>query len=73
MSKVTAKYQITIPPEIRKELGIMPGTEVDIAKKGQNYVIVVDPIRSVMSKWRGKFKDGSTTMEYMNEIRGDVN
>ena len=72
MSKVTAKYQITIPPEIRKELGIVPGTEIDIAKEGQKYVIVVDPIRSVLSKWRGKFKDGVTTMEYMNEIRGDV-
>lgn len=72
MSKVTAKYQITIPPEIRKELGIVPGAEVDIAKEGQKYVIVVDPIKSVVRKWRGKFKDGHTTMEYMNEIRGDV-
>jgi len=73
MSKVTGKYQITIPAEIRKELGIVPGTEIDIAKEGQKYVLVVDPIGAVRRKWCGKFKDGVTTMEYMNEIRGDVN
>jgi len=33
MSKVTAKYQFTIPLRVRKELGIVPGTEVDIKKK----------------------------------------
>ena len=31
MTKVTAKYQITIPPEVRRELGIVPGSEVDIS------------------------------------------
>jgi AbrB family looped-hinge helix DNA binding protein len=53
MSKVTAKYQITLPVKVRKELGIVPGTEVDM--------------------WRGKFKDDSTTMEYLDEIRGPAN
>ena len=73
MSKVTAKYQITIPVNIRKELGILPGTEVDIAKEGQKYVIVVDPIETVMRKWRGMFRGGPTTMEYMDEVRGKAN
>ena len=41
MSKVTAKYQVTIPVKIRKELGIVPGTEVDIAKEGKKYVLAV--------------------------------
>ena len=73
MSKVTAKYQMTIPARIRKELGIIPGTDVDIAKEGDKYVLVVDPIAVVKKKWRGKFKGGSTTAEYMDEIRGEVN
>ncbi len=73
MSKVTAKYQITIPVKVRKELGILPGTEVDIKKKGDNYVLVVDPIKTIKEKWRGKFKDKQTTMEYLDEIRGKVN
>ena len=73
MSKVTAKYQVTIPAKIRKELGIVPGTEVDIAKEGQKYVLVADPIEAVKRKWRGRFKGGATTMEYMDEVRGKAN
>ncbi len=72
MSKVTAKYQVTIPVKVRKELGIVPGSEVDIAKLGQKYVLIVDPIGAIKNKWRGKFKDGSTTKEYMDEVRGEV-
>ena len=73
LSKVTAKYQITIPVNVRKELGIIPGTEVDIAKKGQKYIFIVDPIEMLRIKWRGKFKGRPTTMEYMDEVRGKVN
>ena len=73
MSKVTAKYQVTIPVNVRKELGIIPGTEVDIAKKGQKYILVVDPIETLRKKWRGRFRDKATTMEYMDEVRGNVN
>jgi len=73
LSKVTAKYQITIPINVRKELGIIPGTEVDIAKKGQKYIFIVDPIEMLRKKWRGKFKGRPTTMEYMDGVRGKVN
>ncbi len=73
MSKVTAKYQVTIPVNVRKELGIIPGTEVDIAKKGSKYILVVDPIETLRKKWRGRFRDKATTMEYMDEVRGNVN
>jgi len=73
MSKVTAKYQITLPVKVRKELGIVPGTEVDIIKKGTQYVLTFDPIKELKNKWRGKFKDDSTTMEYLDEIRGPAN
>ena len=73
MFKVTAKYQVTIPVNVRKEPGIIPGTEVDIAKKGQKYIFIVDPIEMLRKKWRGKFKGSPTTMEYMDEVRGKVN
>ena len=72
VAKVTAKYQITIPIRVRKELGIVPGSEVDISKKGERYILVVDPIEAIRKKWRGRFKDSSTTMEYLEEIRGSV-
>jgi len=72
MSKVTAKYQITIPPDVRKDLGIIPGNEVDISKKGSEYVLVVNYIDQLKKNWRGRFKDGQTTDEYMDDVRGKV-
>ena len=73
MTKVTAKYQITIPPEVRTELGIVPGSEVEICKEEDRYVLVVDPIAELKKKWRGRFKDKQSSDEYMNQIRGTVN
>lgn len=72
MSRVTAKYQITIPREVRKELKITPGTEIDIAKKGDKYVLVLNPVNELKKRWRGRFKDTGPTDEYINELRGKV-
>lgn len=72
MSRVTAKYQLTIPREVRRELKITPGTEVDIARKGDKYILVLDPINELKKRWRGRFKDSKTTDEYINEVRGKV-
>ena len=73
MSKVTAKYQITIPVKIRKELGIVPGCEVDIAKDGDKYIMIVNPIDKIRDKWRGRFKNKITTNDDMNKVRSRVN
>ena len=73
MSKVTAKYQITIPLKVRKELGIVPGSEVDITIEGDKYILIVNPINEIKKKWRGRFKNGKTTNDYMDEIRGKAN
>lgn len=73
MSKVTAKYQVTLPAKVRNELGIVPGAEVDIVKKETNYDLVIDPIVEIREKWRGKFKNGSTTMDYLEKVRGPIN
>jgi AbrB family looped-hinge helix DNA binding protein len=72
MSRVTAKYQITIPLEVRKKLAIVPGSEVDVTKEGDKYVLVVNPAKELKRRWRGKFKDRKTTDEYMDEIRGKI-
>ncbi len=73
MSKVTAKYQITIPPNVRTQLGNVPGSEVDIRKEGDRYVLLVDPVAELKKKWRGKFKSKQSSDEYMNLIRGEIN
>lgn len=72
MSKVTQKYQITIPVAVRKSLGIIPGGEIDIVKKGSDFVLRVDPIDGLKKIWRGRFKDKKSSDEYMTEIRGDL-
>ena len=72
MAKVTAKYQITIPPEVRTELDIVPGSEVDIRKEGDRYVLLVDPISGLKKRWRGKFRNMQTSDEYMKHIRGEI-
>ena len=38
-SKVTAKYQITLPVKIRKELGIVPGAEEE--NKGSSLLLTL--------------------------------
>ena len=50
MSKVTAKYQITIPPEVRNKLGIVPGSNVKITRKGCSFILVVNPIEELKKK-----------------------
>jgi AbrB family looped-hinge helix DNA binding protein len=72
MSKVTAKYQVTIPPEARKGLGIVPGMQIDIRKRGNRLELFVDLVSQLKKKWRGKFKGGQTTDQYLEEIRGGV-
>jgi AbrB family looped-hinge helix DNA binding protein len=72
MTRVTAKYQITIPPQVRKSLGIVPGTEVDLVRQGDQFVLVADPIERLKKKWRGKYRSRQTTDEYIEEIRGPV-
>ena len=73
MSKVTAKYQITIPPEVRNQLGIVPGSEVEITRKGSRYILIANPIEELKKKWRGKFKSIQKTDDYITDIRGEVN
>lgn len=72
MSKVTAKYQVTIPAEVRKGLGIVPGMDIDIRKRGNRFELFVDLVAELKKKWRGKFKGGQTTDRYLEEIRGEV-
>ena len=72
MTRVTAKYQITIPVNVRKELGIIPGSEVDIVRDGDRYVLVANPVENLRKKWRGKFKNGTKTDDHMDEVRGEI-
>ncbi len=53
--KVSEKYQVVIPEEVRKSLGFKPGTLVDvIAKDGIAYLVPVKPLRQLRDKLAGK-------------------
>lgn len=70
MSKVTSKYQITIPVSVRKTLGIIPGSEIDIVSKGDDFVLKLNPIEDLKMTWKEKHKDKKSPDEYMTKIRG---
>lgn len=43
--KVSSKYQVVIPEEVREALDIKPGLEVDVlAKDGIVYIVPVKPL-----------------------------
>ena len=46
---------------------------MDIAKDGDKYIMIVNPIDKIRDKWRGRFKNSITTNDYMNEVRGRAN
>jgi len=60
MSKVTANYQIMLPKRVRRDLGAVPGAEVDIVKDGKRFILVVNSAEGIKRKWRGRYKNGSS-------------
>ena len=52
-AKVTSKGQITIPIEIRRQLGVKPGDKVRFERSKQGISLVSDSTESVFEKWRG--------------------
>ena len=70
MGKVTAKYQITIPTEVRSALNIMPGVEVGFKEEKGNFYLIKNPNEDPIEKWRGAFKAAKTTDELIAALRG---
>ena len=58
--KVSPKYQIVIPKDVRESLGIKPGDEFEITKAGDSIEII--PIRDAR-KLKGFLKGLDTTVE----------
>lgn len=51
--KVSSKYQVVIPEQVRKVLDLRPGTEVDvIAKGGVAYIVPVHSVAKVSEQTR---------------------
>ena len=55
--KVSAKYQVVIPEDVRRSLDIKPGMRVSvIAKGGVAYLVPVQPLKDVQRKLARRFK-----------------
>ena len=70
MSKVTAKFQITIPHEVRTEMNIMPGVEMGFKKEKNRYYLTKNPKVNPIEKWRGAIKSKMCSDEMMKNLRG---
>jgi len=69
-SKVTRKYQVTIPKEVRKKVGVEIGDELAVTDKGELIVLQkVNKAKSLLAFagcWKGYPED---TEELMRDIR----
>ena len=75
MSRLTSKGQVTLPKELRDELGLKPGAEVTFKKMGDHYVILKGDNDSYLKDWTGKLgplPDGQTVDDLINDIRGGL-
>ena len=70
-SRVTSKGQVTIPKEVRDELGLTPGTKVDFEKIGNKYVLVkeVEAADIYLAEWMGAVELGMSVDDFIDEMR----
>jgi antitoxin PrlF len=76
MPKITSKGQVTIPKEIRDELGIEPGDEIAFEETDSGYVIRKEAPttadgRDPFEKHRGSADSPGTMPERMRRLRGE--
>lgn len=71
MSRVTSKGQVTIPKEIREELGLQPGDELRFEATDEGFVLRKEVHENRFEKWRGVATTDASVAERMQDLRGD--
>ncbi|MHB8766215.1 MAG: AbrB/MazE/SpoVT family DNA-binding domain-containing protein [Deferrisomatales bacterium] len=74
--KITSKGQVTIPQEIREQLGFLPGTEVTFVAEGNTLRVVKGRSPEgrgsrLVERLRGRATVAMTTDEILALTRGD--
>jgi antitoxin PrlF len=73
--RVSEKGQITIPKDLRDELGIGAGSDVAVTREGDTIVLrkteAMSRGRSIVERMRGRGDGTMTTDEIMSLTRGD--
>ena len=69
---VSEKGQITIPKAVREELGIRPGTVLEVAAVEGRLVARKQENADPLSRWRGRGRlpAGASVDEYLRAARG---
>jgi antitoxin PrlF len=73
--KISPNGQITIPPDIQEQLGLLPGTEIQLEVIGDTLQLRKQPIPNqgaeLIAALRGKATRSLTTDEIMQLTRAD--
>ncbi len=71
-SKITSKGQITLPKQVRDNLGLRPGDELEFVLDGTSYRLQKVINGNPFTKWRGYLKEleGQDVDEMIEEMRG---
>jgi len=74
--RITSKGQVTIPQELREQLGFVPGSEVTFVAEGNTLRVVKEEGpggsgRNLVDRLRGKATVSMTTDEILALTRGD--
>lgn len=70
---VAERGQITIPHQVREQLGIRPGTILDIQVRGHTLIATKTTSQSPLDEVYGCLGKGLDTDQMMRELRGEEN
>jgi AbrB family looped-hinge helix DNA binding protein len=72
-AKITSKGQLTLPKEIRDQLGLEPGDEVEFYVERGQYRLRKVPPPNPFAPWRGFLKEyaGRRSDDLVDEMRGE--
>ncbi|MBI9083873.1 MAG: AbrB/MazE/SpoVT family DNA-binding domain-containing protein [Desulfobacterales bacterium] len=69
-TKITTKYQITLPKEVRQAMNLKPGEQVSFKAENGRYYLVKNTQTNPIEKWRGTLRSGKRSDELVAELRG---
>ncbi|BDC19956.1 hypothetical protein HS5_28460 [Acidianus sp. HS-5] len=71
MPKVTEKYQVTIPKEVREKIGLKPGEELEVIPLNDNEILLrrkVEKIKNPLKVLLGSSKEEEIPPEKIDEL-----
>ena len=71
-AKLTSKGQVTIPKDVRAQLGLRPGDEIEFVKEGAAFRVQKRVVTSPFDKYVGYLRElaGQDPDQLVEEMRG---